>query len=225
MNALKVYAVDDDADVLKGLISLLETAGYPAQGFPSAASFLDAVKEKIESLAGCLILDLRMPGMDGLALQRRLVEAGSAIPILFLTGHGEVPDAVLALRSGAVDFLLKPVDGQRLLSRIEQIWQSEIERARLAALQFEVKNGLCRLSSRERQVLAQALEGLQNPAIAASLKMSERTVEAHRSRLLLKLGAPSLHAWLQRCDNAGLTRQVLIAQLSADLSQPLPKRD
>lgn len=225
MNALQAYVVDDDADVRKGLTSLLESAGYPARGFPSATSFLDAVRANIASLAGCLVLDLRMPEMDGLALQRRLVEAGNAMPILFLTGHGEVPDAVVALRAGAVDFLLKPVDGQRLLARMEQIWQDETERIRLAALQFEVKNGLCRLSSRERQVLALALDGLQNPAIAASLNMSGRTVEAHRSRLLLKLGAPSLQVWRQRCDIAGLTRQALIAELSADLSQPLPKRD
>lgn len=229
MNALQAYVVDDDADVRKGLAALLESAGYPAQGFPSAETFLDAVKENIASLAGCLILDLRMTGLDGLALQRRLVEAGSAIPIVFLTGHGDVPDAVDALRSGAVDFLLKPVDGRRLLGRIEQVWQSETERTRLAALQWETRNGMCRLSSRERQVLAQALDGLQNPAIAASLQMSERTVEAHRSRLLLKLGASSLHAWLLRCDNAGITRQNLLAELSAEpsteLSQSLPKRN
>lgn len=225
MNALQAYVVDDDVDVRKGLESLLKSAGYPVQGFPSAESFLDAQKENIEFLAGCLILDLRMPGMDGLALQHRLVDAGGTIPILFLTGHGDVPDAVVALRYGAVDFLLKPVDGRRLLACIEQVWHSETERTRLAALQLEARNGMCRLSSRERQVLAQALEGLQNPAIAASLQMSERTVEAHRSRLLLKLGAPSLHAWLLRCDNAGLTRQSLIAELSAELSQSLPKND
>jgi FixJ family two-component response regulator len=214
MNTLQAYVVDDDADVRKGLTTLLISAGYPAQGFASAESFLDAVGGDIQTVAGCLILDLRMSGMDGLALQRRLVEAGCGIPILFLTGHGEVPDAVDALRSGAVDFLLKPVDGKRLLERLAACWQAETERANARQLREQLLSGLHRLTGREREILRFALQGIRNGSIAPMLGLSLRTVEAHRSRLLLKLDAVSIQDWQHRCELAGLQSARLVELLS-----------
>lgn len=210
----QVQVVDDDADVRNGLLILLETAGYPVQCHASAEVFWQAMEARLGELAGCLIVDIRMPGWSGFDLQRRLVERHCALPLIFLTGHGELPDAVEAMRLGASDFLVKPVDGRRLLERIEQVWHSETERCRLAALQWDIRNAMRRLTARERQVLALAIDGLQNPAIAAALYLSERTVEAHRSRLLLKLDAPSLQAWLQRCETLGLARQALLLELS-----------
>ena len=214
MNSLQAYVVDDDADVRKGLVTLLKAAGYPAQGFASAEAFLDALAGDIETVAGCLILDLRMPGMDGLALQHRLVEAGSAIPILFLTGHGEVPDAVVALRSGAVDFLLKPVDGKALLERLADCWQAETERVQAQQLREQVLAGLHRLTVRESGILRFALQGIRNGEIAKLLGLSLRTVEAHRSRLLLKLGAAaSIQDWQRRCEVVGLSSARLVELL------------
>jgi FixJ family two-component response regulator len=213
MNTLQAYVVDDDADVRKALVSLLQSAGYPAQGFASAETFLDALAGNIQILAGCLILDLRMPGMDGLALQHRLVEAGGTIPILFLTGHGEVPDAVAALRSGAVDFLLKPVDGKLLLKRLATCWQAETERVHARQLREQLLTGLRRLTGREREILRFALQGIRNGVIAERLGLSLRTVEAHRSRLLLKLDADSVQDWQRRCEEAGLPSARLIELL------------
>lgn len=213
MNTLQAYVVDDDADVRKALVALLQSAGYPAQGFASAEAFLDAFSGSIQTLAGCLILDLRMPGMDGLALQHRLVEAGGAIPILFLTGHGEVPDAVVALRAGAVDFLLKPVDGRRLLEMLATCWQAETERVHARQLREQLLSGLHRLTGREREILRLALQGIRNGAIAALLDLSLRTVEAHRSRLLLKIAADSVQDWQRRCELAGLPSARLVEML------------
>jgi two-component system response regulator FixJ len=213
MNALQAYVVDDDADVRKGLVLLLESAGYPVQGFASAESFLAAVTDNIGILAGCLILDVRMPGMDGLQLQRLIVDAGCAIRIIFLTGHGELPDAVVALRSGAIDFLLKPVDGKLLLQRVDSCWKAESERIHALQLREQLASGLHRLSGREREILRFALQGIQNLAIADLLGLSLRTVEAHRSRLLLKLNATSIQDWQRRCEQAGLPSATLIELL------------
>jgi two-component system response regulator FixJ len=215
MNTLQVYVVDDDEDVRKGLLALLASADYPAQAFESADSFLDALVTLPQPLGGCLIADMRMPGQDGLTLQRRLFETGHRLPIIFLTGYGELPDAVQAMRAGALDFLLKPVDGSRLIERIGEIWQSETERVRCAARQLELRRTMSRLTVRERQVLAAALDGMPNREIAAFLHLSERTVEAHRSRLLLKLDAQSLQAWLQQCEKAGLSRTTLLTEIRA----------
>jgi FixJ family two-component response regulator len=146
-------------------------------------------------------------------LQRRLAEAGGAIPILFLTGHGELPDAVVALRSGAVDFLLKPVDGKALLERLADCWQAEIERVHARQMREQVLSGLHRLTGREREILRHALQGIRNGEIAGQLGLSLRTVEAHRSRLLLKLDAASIHDWQRRCEQAGLPSARLIELL------------
>jgi len=213
MNSLQVYVVDDDADVRKGLVSLLESAHYPVQGFARAESFLEAVADSIPTLAGCLILDLRMPGIDGLALQRLLTEAGAALPIIFLTGHGELPDAINAMRSGALDFLLKPVDGNLLLERLAACWHAETERVRARQLREQLISGLQRLTARERQILRFALQGLRNGVIAEVLGLSLRTIEAHRSRLLLKLDADSVQDWQRRCEQSGLPSAQLIEHL------------
>jgi FixJ family two-component response regulator len=169
MNSLQVYVVDDDLDVRKGLLSLLESANYPAQGFANGESFLKALASNNNTFFGCAILDLRMPGMDGLSLQRRLAETGCTIPILFLTGHGELPDAVLALRAGAIDFLLKPVNGSLLLQRVAACWEAESARLHVQKQRAELLSGLQRLTGREREILRSALQGIRNGDIAKLL--------------------------------------------------------
>lgn len=213
MNPMQVFVVEDDDDVRKGLVLLVEAAGFPVQSFASAGAFLDSIVGNCAELYGCLVLDVRMPEVDGLQLQRRIVDGGGKIPIIFLTGQGALPDAVAAMRAGAVDFLLKPVDGSRLLTHIEQLWQHETERLHRRLLQANLLQMAARLTGREQQVLALALDGLPNRSIATSLGLSERTIEAHRSRLLLKLGAPSLQAWLQQCEKSGLARQDMLGML------------
>jgi FixJ family two-component response regulator len=205
MLAQKIYVVDDDADVRNGLAILLETESYPVQLFGSADDFWQAFEANLHELAGCLILDIRMAGMNGLELHQRLAGAGCALPVIFLTGHAELPDAVAAMRKGAIDFLTKPVKGDELLQRLELVWKTEQERCRVAILQSELRTGLARLSAREREVLMLGLQGRQNRDIATVLDLSLRTVEAHRSRLLLKLNAATLQAWLHQCEAAALT--------------------
>jgi two-component system response regulator FixJ len=213
MSTLQVYVVDDDADVRKGLLALVESAGYPAREFASAESFLEAVADQFAALAGCLILDLRMPGMDGLALQRRLVEGGSALPIVFLTGHGDLPDAIDAMRSGALDFLLKPVNGKLLRERLATCWQADSLRVQTLQQRAHLLAGLQRLTGREREILRFALQGIRNGGIAEILSLSPRTVEAHRSRLLLKLDADSVQDWQRRSEQGGLSSAQLIELL------------
>lgn len=211
----RVYVVDDDRDVRSGLLLLLETEGYAVCCHDSATNFLATLDDQLPELTGCLILDIRMPDMDGMELQRRLSEVGCALPIVFLTGHGQMPDAITALRGGALDFLLKPVNGAELLECVAQAWHSEADRLHIRALRQAEQAGLAQLSGRELEVLAYAVQGHNNPDIAAALGISHRTIEAHRSRLLLKLNAPSVQAWLRRCEAAAYSSSDVAALLVA----------
>jgi FixJ family two-component response regulator len=186
-----VYVVDDDEAVRDSVGMLLETAGFDVAAHAGAETFLGAL---LPGAVGCVVLDMQMQGMNGLELQRELARRHAHLPIVFLTAHGSIPATVEAMRAGAVDFLTKPVDVPRLLDRVRAgMAQSraawERERAAEAA-----RARLAKLTARERTILALALDGLANKEIARRLGISFRTVEVHRSRILLKTGAESLYA-------------------------------
>lgn len=184
-----VYVVDDDRAVRDSLLMMLATAGYSAKAFASAAEFL---KEWIPDEVACLILDVRMPGQSGLELQELLRSNDSPLPIIFVSGHGDVPVSVRAMKGGALDFLEKPFSRQTLLDRVEEaiaIAEQEklSERGRKGILsRFES------LTPREREVLEHVVAGRQNKEIARLLEISHRTVELHRTHMMDKMAARSL---------------------------------
>jgi FixJ family two-component response regulator len=199
-----VFVVDDDSSVRDALRCMLEAAGHRVETFASAEGFLAACDS---SRRGCLLLDVCMPGTDGLTLQDRLVQQRVYLPIIMLTGHASVPMAVRALRAGAVDFVEKPFDEADLLRRIEhalfrsiQVTSSEAERA-------AVRERLASLSLRERQVLDMLVVGKWVKAIAAELGTSPNTVKNQRTRILEKMGAESV---------PDLVRMVMMAQLGSE---------
>jgi FixJ family two-component response regulator len=183
-----VCVVDDDAKVRQALERLLRSAGYAAVAFGSAAAFLESGRAQ---QSGCLILDVRMPELSGLDLQRALDAAGCEMPIVFITGFGDVPMAVHAIRRGAVDMLTKPVDDKALFSAVGRALQ--IDRAKRAerTQQGELRKLYNRLTPRERQVFALVVAGLLNKQVAGRLGTSERTVKVHRARVMRKFGADS----------------------------------
>ena len=189
MTALKarVYVVDDDEAVRDALRMLFASAGLAVQTFRAAADFLDAKPEE----RGCLVLDIRMPGMTGLALQERLVQRGVRIPIVFITGHGDIPMAVEAVKKGAYDFIEKPFDGERLLRQVLAAMDSAHSPSRAA--------NLASLSGREREVLDRVLEGKPSRQIATELFISVKTVEFHRARIMAKLGVKSAAQLFRAC--------------------------
>ncbi len=177
-----IYLVDDDSAVRNGLAMQLESAGYAVISFASAIQFLSALPTVSNS---CLILDIRMPDMEGPELQKELVRLQNKLPIIFLTGHGNIPLAVKSIQSGAVDFLTKPVEGQALLDSIRKALRINAQQQEAAAQQ-EACTRLESLTGREREVLDLSIEGLPNKLIAKRLAISPRTVEHHRSHILQK---------------------------------------
>ncbi len=184
-----VFIVDDDTDLLATMVDLAEAAGLQAEGFGSAAAFLKAGKKSGD---GCLVVDIHMPGMNGLELQQKLKDDRIAIPVIVVTGRGDVPKAVQALKAGAVDFIEKPFSGELVLGCIQQAL--EIGRRTQAKETFisDTRRNLERLTAREREVLDRLVVGDSNKIIAALLDISPRTVEVHRARVMEKMQARSL---------------------------------
>lgn len=184
-----VFIVDDDPAVREAMAMLMASAGLTSSAFPSARDFLAAYEP---GAPGCLVLDLRMPGMSGTELQEELDRRGATLPIIFLTAYADVPTAVGAVRAGAVDFLQKPVEGGRLLKRVrDALGLDSVSRAR----RFEAQGArqrLALLTPRESEVLRFVVEGHTNKAIARELGISRRTVETHRARIMRKTAAASL---------------------------------
>jgi two-component system, LuxR family, response regulator FixJ len=184
-----IFVVDDDAAVRDALKLLLRSVGHAVETFGSAQEFLDAYGE---DRAGCLVLDIRMPGMSGLELQQKLNEKHSILPIIFITGHGDVPMAVEAMQAGAVDFIQKPFRDQDLIDRINQALEKDSSNRAALGERNDIRRRLETLTPREREVLDLVVHGKANKVIAGDLKLSQRTVEIHRARVMEKMQASSL---------------------------------
>jgi two-component system response regulator FixJ len=184
-----VYVVDDDPSVQRALQRTITSAGWCVATYASGATFLDAYDP---AQPGCLILDLRMPQMNGLTVQERLTAMGSRLPIIFLTAFGEVATAVQAMQAGAVDFLEKPFSNQQLLLRIEQAIAQDAQHRSVCQQRAARETRLARLTPRERQVFNRVVNGATNKEIAAQLDIQVRTVEMHRQQVMRKLEARSV---------------------------------
>ena len=184
-----VYVVDDDQAMRDSLHWLIESAGLKVASFATAQDFLNGYENGTE---GCLVLDIRMPGMSGLDLQQQLEAYQIHIPIIFITAHGTVPTAVKALQSGAVDFITKPFDHDVLLDRIERSLEQEKKQHVARLWQAEIARRVASLTPREYEVLQEIAIGKLNKVIAADLQISSKTVEAHRAKVMEKMQADSL---------------------------------
>jgi len=205
MSTERVFIVDDDPDVRDATSFLIATAGYPTVPLASPEELLDRITPDD---TGCLVLDVRLPNMDGLQLQRELKQRNIRMPIIFITGHGDIPMAEKAVNAGALDFLEKPLNDEALLERIATAMERDRERREREAERSDIEERLQHLTPREREVMEGILAGKLNKVIAWELGSSVRTVEVHRARVLDKLGAhngpemvrlvlasPSYHDW------------------------------
>jgi FixJ family two-component response regulator len=184
-----IFIVDDDAAVRDSLKMLLRSVGQAVETFGSGQEFIDAYSE---DRPGCLVLDIRMPGMSGLELQQKLNERHSIMPIIFITGHGDVPMAVEAMQAGAVDFIQKPFRDQDLIDRINQALEKDQNNRASLGERNDIRKRLETLTPREREVLDLVVHGKANKVIAGDLRLSQRTVEIHRARVMEKMQASSL---------------------------------
>ena len=187
--ATVVYVVDDDRSVRRALGRLLSSAGRRATAFDSAEAFLAGHDP---AAPGCAILDLALPGMDGLALQRRLAEGPAPRQVIFLTGRAAIPDSVRAMKAGAVDFLMKPVEAPALRAAVEDALVRDARARRRAAAEDTVSALLADLSPREREVMALVASGRLNKQIAHDLGIAEKTAKVHRARMMRKMGVRSV---------------------------------
>ena len=196
-----VFVVDDDASFLTSVSRLLRASRFAVRAFPSAEEFLSHLPA---DAAGCVVADLQMPGMNGSELQKALARTGNSLPLVFLTGHGEIPDSVCAMRQGAEDFLTKRAPRQALLDAVRRALRRDArergERARVRGLRARFDA----LSEREREVLQHVLRGQLNKQIAADLGIHERTVKLHRTAITTKLGVPSVAELTRLAHEAGL---------------------
>ena len=196
-----VFVVDDEAPVRKAISRLLRVAGFAVAAFPSPAEFL---AEYDPHKPGCLVLDLRMPGFDGIELQRALARKGSILPIIFLTGHGDIPQSVQAMKHGAIDFLTKPVNDEQLLAAI----RAAIEKDRIARREdaelCDIRARLATLTPREREVLEHVVTGKLNKQIADHLGVVEKTIKVHRARVMQKMKVRSLAELVRLAGGCGI---------------------
>ncbi len=184
-----VFVVDDDASMRTALRRLMRSVGFDVEVFASAQEFLAAERP---DRPGCLVLDVRMPRMSGLELQRALDESGVDLPVIFVTGHGDVPMSVRAMKAGAVDFLLKPFNDQDLIDAVQRAIEKDRARRLASAEESEIRARFATLTPREQEVMAHVVAGGLNKQIAGDLGASEKTIKVHRSRIMHKMAATSL---------------------------------
>ena len=185
----RIFVVDDDDAVRDSLSDLIDSVGLEVATYPSAHKFLEVYDN---AQRGCLVLDIRMPGMSGLELQERLNERGSTLPIVFITGHGDVPMAVEAMKRGAVDFIQKPFRDQELLDRINLALEQNRRRRAAEDTKQDIVQRISSLTRREREVMEMVIKGKANKVIAIDLGLSQRTVEVHRAHVMDKMKARTL---------------------------------
>jgi FixJ family two-component response regulator len=197
-----VFVIDDEASVRESLKNLIRSVGLRVEAFASAQEFLRA---KRPDVPGCLVLDVRLKGLSGLDLQKRLVEADTQIPIIFITGHGDIPMTVQAMKAGAVEFLTKPFRDQELLDAIQQALDRDRKRRDERAQIGDLHNRYLSLTPREREVMALVVTGLLNKQIAGELGTSETTVKIHRHQVMEKMQAGSVAELVRMADKLGIT--------------------
>jgi FixJ family two-component response regulator len=198
-----ILVVDDDVSVHKSLSRLIRAVGWNAETFSSAHEFMECMPFPG---AACVLLDIQMPGLTGPELHEWMKSKGISLPVVFLTGHGDIPASVQAMKRGAVDFLLKPVDDEVLLETIRSaIAMHAMERSR-EKHQEEIKERHACLTAREREVIGQVIGGRLNKQIAADLGISVKTVKVHRARAMEKMGVRSVAALVQACNTAGIAQ-------------------
>jgi two-component system response regulator FixJ len=199
----KVYVIDDDDAMRDSLDFLLGSASFHVSLFESASKFLDALPT-IDF--GCVVSDVRMPGIDGIELLKRLKAGGSALPVVIMTGHGDVPLAVEAMKLGAMDFLEKPFEDDRLIGMIEAALRHSEPAAKSEAAMIEVQSRIASLSPRERQVMNGLIAGLSNKLIAREYDISPRTIEVYRANVMTKMQAANLSELVRLAMRGGLFR-------------------
>ena len=199
--SVTVFVVDDEDAILRSLADLLEAEGLAVRTFASAEEFLANCDR---ASGGCILLDVRMPGLDGLQAHEALLARGIEMPVIFLTGHGDVPMSVRAMKAGAFDFLQKPARADTLLARVYAALRQDEKRRAGAAVHDQAREQLARLTPRERDVLAHLLRGLTNKQVAREMRISPRTAEVHRRNILQKTRARNLLELDEICRRAGL---------------------
>ena len=197
-----VFVIDDDPSMRAALEDLISSVGLQARLFASPQEFLQGPRS---DAPGCLVLDVRLPGMSGLTFQKELERAGVTLPVIFITGHGDIPMSVRAMKAGAVEFLTKPFHDQEMLDAIHAAIERDRQRRRQALLMAELRERYVTLTERERQIMTLVVVGRANKQIAAELNLSEMTVKVHRGQAMRKMQAESLPELVRMADRLGVT--------------------
>ncbi len=213
--AQTVFIVDDAPEVRKSLSRVISVAGYQVRAFESAEGFL---AEFYGDIQGCLLLDICMPGLNGIELQRALVGSPNALPIVFLTGMGDIETSVGAMKEGAVDFLTKPIDSARLFGAIEQAMRRGEEQRQQATIRRVIRQRLDTLTPREGELMAHVIRGRLNKQIAAEMGIGEKTAKVHRARMMSKMGARSVAELVQLGARVGVEIEPALATGATALS-------
>jgi FixJ family two-component response regulator len=196
-----VFIVDDDPSICEGLCNLLESVGMKAEHFPSTEAFF---AQWNSARAGCLVLDVRLPGMNGVEFQEKLLRTGRSIPIVFMTAHGDIPMVRKVMKAGAIEFLTKPFQKHELLNAVEQAFAVDRSRRQQEEMIGSIRARFDLLTEREREVLAMVTAGMLNKQISAELNLSEITVKLHRRHVMDKMQADSLAELVKMCERAKL---------------------
>jgi FixJ family two-component response regulator len=197
-----VFVIDDDPSMRAALEDLISSVGLQARLFASPQEFLQGPRS---DAPGCLVLDVRLPGMSGLTFQKELERAGITLPVIFITGHGDIPMSVRAMKAGAVEFLTKPFHDQEMLDAIHAAIERDRQSRRQALLVAELRERYITLTERERQIMTLVVVGRANKQIAAELNLSEMTVKVHRGQAMRKMQAESLPELVRMADRLGVT--------------------